>query len=133
MYLKDLLAASGVREVPKGQECRNGKITLTAEADEEGKRLCNGDIFFIREVSPCCTNLHKENLVGNDSVLAESPEQNNSHFLSLVRNTYLVLLKSHVKDMKEARYDRGFKNLNSGLFCTMYFSWSDCIQCIYVL
>uniref|UniRef100_A0A8D2NRW3 DNA helicase B n=1 Tax=Zosterops lateralis melanops TaxID=1220523 RepID=A0A8D2NRW3_ZOSLA len=49
VYLKDLLAASGVREVPKGQECRNGKITLTAEADEEGKRLCNGDIFFIRE------------------------------------------------------------------------------------
>ncbi|NXI24871.1 HELB helicase, partial [Sterrhoptilus dennistouni] len=49
VYLKDLLAASGVREVPKGQECRDGKITLTAEADEEGKRLCNGDIFFIRE------------------------------------------------------------------------------------
>ncbi|XP_066039302.1 DNA helicase B isoform X1 [Chamaea fasciata] len=49
VYLKDLLAASGVREVPKDQECRNGEITLTEQDDEEGKRLCNGDIFFIRE------------------------------------------------------------------------------------
>ncbi|NXB81541.1 HELB helicase, partial [Donacobius atricapilla] len=49
VYLKDLLAASGVAEGPHGQECRSGEITLTAGADEEGKRLCNGDIFFIRE------------------------------------------------------------------------------------
>ncbi|NXP36524.1 HELB helicase, partial [Leiothrix lutea] len=49
VYLKDLLVASGVREGPKDQECRNGKITLPARGDEEGKRLCNGDIFFIRE------------------------------------------------------------------------------------
>ncbi|NXO35084.1 HELB helicase, partial [Locustella ochotensis] len=49
VYLKDLLAASGVREGPNGQECRSGEITLTAGADEEGRRLCNGDIFFIRE------------------------------------------------------------------------------------
>ncbi|NWR05761.1 HELB helicase, partial [Paradoxornis webbianus] len=49
VYLKDLLAASGVREGPKDQECRNGEITLTAQDDDEGKRLCNGDIFFIRE------------------------------------------------------------------------------------
>ncbi|NXK65204.1 HELB helicase, partial [Sylvietta virens] len=48
VYLKDLLAASGVRNGPNSQECRSGEITLTAEADEEGKRLCNGDIFFIR-------------------------------------------------------------------------------------
>ncbi|XP_062347983.1 DNA helicase B isoform X2 [Cinclus cinclus] len=47
VYLKDLLAACGVGEGPKGQKCRSGEITLTAEADEEGKRLCNGDIFFI--------------------------------------------------------------------------------------
>ncbi|NXN00781.1 HELB helicase, partial [Sylvia borin] len=48
VYLKDLLAASGVREGPKDQECRNGETTLPAQADEEGRRLCNGDIFFIR-------------------------------------------------------------------------------------
>ncbi|NXO82104.1 HELB helicase, partial [Sitta europaea] len=47
VYLKDLLAACGVGKGPNGQEHRNGEITLTAEADEEGKRLCNGDIFFI--------------------------------------------------------------------------------------
>ncbi|NXR20612.1 HELB helicase, partial [Cinclus mexicanus] len=47
VYLKDLLAACSVGEGPKGQKCRSGEITLTAEADEEGKRLCNGDIFFI--------------------------------------------------------------------------------------
>ncbi|NWW27689.1 HELB helicase, partial [Falcunculus frontatus] len=47
VYLKDLLAASRVGEGPNGRECRSGETTLTAEADEEGKRLCNGDIFFI--------------------------------------------------------------------------------------
>ncbi|KAF4792369.1 DNA helicase B isoform X1 [Turdus rufiventris] len=49
VYLKDLLAACDVGEGPNGQECRSGEITLTAEDDEEGKRLCNGDIFFITE------------------------------------------------------------------------------------
>lgn len=67
VYLKDLLAACDVGEGPNGQECRSGEITLTAEDDEEGKRLCNGDIFFITEVSPCYKNLHKESLVGNYS------------------------------------------------------------------
>ncbi|XP_048158675.1 DNA helicase B isoform X1 [Corvus hawaiiensis] len=47
VYLKDLLAACGVGEGPNGHECRSGGTTPTAEADEEGKRLCNGDIFFI--------------------------------------------------------------------------------------
>ncbi|NXI16770.1 HELB helicase, partial [Irena cyanogastra] len=47
VYLKDLLAACGIREGSNGQECRSGESTLTAESDEEGKRLCNGDIFFI--------------------------------------------------------------------------------------
>ncbi|NWT78607.1 HELB helicase, partial [Lanius ludovicianus] len=47
VYLKDLLAASAVRGGPDGHECRSGETTLTAEADVEGKRLCNGDIFFI--------------------------------------------------------------------------------------
>ncbi|NXO07305.1 HELB helicase, partial [Oriolus oriolus] len=46
VYLKDLLAAGGVGEGPNGNECRSGETTFTAEADE-GKRLCNGDIFFI--------------------------------------------------------------------------------------
>ncbi|NXR67357.1 HELB helicase, partial [Rhadina sibilatrix] len=49
VYLKDLLAACGVRGAPDGQERTSGETTLTAQADEEGKRLCNGDIFFIRE------------------------------------------------------------------------------------
>ncbi|RMC09992.1 hypothetical protein DUI87_12782 [Hirundo rustica rustica] len=48
VYLKDLLAPSGVRAGPNGQECRSGEIALTAQGDEEGKRLCNGDTFFIR-------------------------------------------------------------------------------------
>ncbi|NXS80084.1 HELB helicase, partial [Erpornis zantholeuca] len=46
VYLRDLLAASGVQEGPDGHECRSGETTLTAEADE-GKRLCNGDVFFV--------------------------------------------------------------------------------------
>uniref|UniRef100_A0A8C0ZC47 DNA helicase B n=2 Tax=Cyanistes caeruleus TaxID=156563 RepID=A0A8C0ZC47_CYACU len=49
VYLKDLLAASGVREGPNSQKCGSAETTPTAEADEEGKRLCNGDIFFITE------------------------------------------------------------------------------------
>ncbi|KAL2309538.1 hypothetical protein Nmel_005744, partial [Mimus melanotis] len=47
VYLKDVLATCGVGEGPNGEECRSGEITFTAEADEEGKRLCNGDVFFI--------------------------------------------------------------------------------------
>ncbi|XP_064557964.1 DNA helicase B [Zonotrichia leucophrys gambelii] len=49
VYLKDLLATRGVREGSNGQECRSGETPLTAESNEEGKRLCNGDIFFITE------------------------------------------------------------------------------------
>ncbi|NXC05704.1 HELB helicase, partial [Orthonyx spaldingii] len=48
MYLKDLLPACGVTEGSNGHECTNGESTLTAETAEEGRRLCNGDIFFIR-------------------------------------------------------------------------------------
>uniref|UniRef100_A0A8C5TVC7 DNA helicase B n=1 Tax=Malurus cyaneus samueli TaxID=2593467 RepID=A0A8C5TVC7_9PASS len=46
-YLKDLLPSSGVGEGANGHECGSGETTLTAEAAAEGKRLCNGDIFFI--------------------------------------------------------------------------------------
>ncbi|NXE91166.1 HELB helicase, partial [Menura novaehollandiae] len=46
-YLKDLLPDCGVGEGPHGCESRSGETTLTPEAAEEGKRLCNGDIFFI--------------------------------------------------------------------------------------
>nr|XP_014126699.1 DNA helicase B [Zonotrichia albicollis] len=49
VYLKDLLATRGVREGSNGQECRSGETPLIAESNEEGKRLCNGDIFFITE------------------------------------------------------------------------------------
>ncbi|NXQ70528.1 HELB helicase, partial [Quiscalus mexicanus] len=49
VYLKDLLATCGVREGSNGQECRNGETSFTEESNEEGKRLCNGDIFFITE------------------------------------------------------------------------------------
>ncbi|NWT22971.1 HELB helicase, partial [Cardinalis cardinalis] len=49
VYLKDLLATCGVREGSNGQECRNGETSLIEESNEEGKRLCNGDIFFITE------------------------------------------------------------------------------------
>ncbi|NXO62786.1 HELB helicase, partial [Phainopepla nitens] len=45
VYLKDLLAASDVGKSPKGQECTSGEATLS----DEGKRLCNGDIFFITQ------------------------------------------------------------------------------------
>lgn len=37
------------REDPNHHECKSGETTLTAETAEEGKRLCNGDIFFITQ------------------------------------------------------------------------------------
>ncbi|KAM6092190.1 DNA helicase B isoform 1-T1 [Theristicus caerulescens] len=46
-YLKDLLPDCGFGEHPNRHECRSGETTLTTETAEEGKRLCNGDIFFI--------------------------------------------------------------------------------------
>ncbi|XP_075005399.1 DNA helicase B isoform X5 [Calonectris borealis] len=46
-YLKDLLPDRGFREDPNCHECKSGETTLTAETAEEGKRLCNGDIFFV--------------------------------------------------------------------------------------
>ncbi|NWX46907.1 HELB helicase, partial [Steatornis caripensis] len=47
-YLKDLLPDSGFREDPDHRhECKRGETTITTEHAEEGKRLCNGDIFFI--------------------------------------------------------------------------------------
>lgn len=58
-YLKDLLPDPGFRVDPNHHECNSGETTLTTEAADEGKRLCNGDIFFITEVSPCCKDLHK--------------------------------------------------------------------------
>ncbi|NXJ89169.1 HELB helicase, partial [Corythaixoides concolor] len=48
-YLKDLLPDCGFRKDPDCQECKSGETTRTTEAAEEGKRLCNGDIFFITE------------------------------------------------------------------------------------
>ncbi|XP_029819373.1 DNA helicase B [Manacus vitellinus] len=48
-YLRDLLPGSGFRDGSNGHEYRSGETTLTTEAAEEGKRLCNGDIFFITE------------------------------------------------------------------------------------
>ncbi|NWU65228.1 HELB helicase, partial [Pterocles burchelli] len=46
-YLKDVLPDCGFREDPNHHECKNGETTLATETAEEGKRLCNGDIFFI--------------------------------------------------------------------------------------
>ncbi|NXE23062.1 HELB helicase, partial [Ardeotis kori] len=46
-YLKDLLPDRGFREDPNRCECKSGETSFTAEPAEEGKRLCNGDIFFI--------------------------------------------------------------------------------------
>uniref|UniRef100_G1ND42 DNA helicase B n=1 Tax=Meleagris gallopavo TaxID=9103 RepID=G1ND42_MELGA len=46
-YLKDLLPDPGIGWDPNHQKCRNGETTLSTETTEEGKRLCNGDIFFI--------------------------------------------------------------------------------------
>ncbi|XP_050758829.1 DNA helicase B [Gymnogyps californianus] len=46
-YLKDLLPDRGFRVDPNLHEHKSGETALTTEAAEEGKRLCNGDIFFI--------------------------------------------------------------------------------------
>ncbi|NXE72652.1 HELB helicase, partial [Cochlearius cochlearius] len=46
-YLKDLLPDRGFGEDPNRLECKSGETTRTTETAEEGKRLCNGDIFFI--------------------------------------------------------------------------------------
>ncbi|GAB0176297.1 DNA helicase B [Grus japonensis] len=46
-YLKDLLPDSGFGQDPNRHECKSGETTLAVEPAEEGKRLCNGDIFFI--------------------------------------------------------------------------------------
>ncbi|XP_069708831.1 DNA helicase B isoform X2 [Phaenicophaeus curvirostris] len=46
-YLKDLLPDCGFREDPSCHECKSGETPLTTKPAEEGKRLCNGDIFFI--------------------------------------------------------------------------------------
>ncbi|NXK93944.1 HELB helicase, partial [Formicarius rufipectus] len=48
-YLKDLLPHYGIRDGSNGNGCTRGEATLTTEAAEEDKRLCNGDIFFITE------------------------------------------------------------------------------------
>ncbi|KAM6384585.1 DNA helicase B isoform 3-T4 [Alca torda] len=45
-YLKDLLPDCGLGEGPNCRECKSGQTSLTTET-AEGKRLCNGDIFFI--------------------------------------------------------------------------------------
>ncbi|NXG31008.1 HELB helicase, partial [Dromaius novaehollandiae] len=49
IYLKDLLPGPGFSKDPDRHECKSGKPPLAAEATEEGKRLCNGDIFFITD------------------------------------------------------------------------------------
>ncbi|NXX91958.1 HELB helicase, partial [Centropus bengalensis] len=46
-YLKDLLPDHVFREDPFHHECKRGERPLSTEPAEEGKRLCNGDIFFI--------------------------------------------------------------------------------------
>ncbi|XP_047921430.2 DNA helicase B [Anser cygnoides] len=51
-YLKDLLPGHGFGEGPDQKEdhkCRNGETTLSSATAEDGKRLCNGDIFFITD------------------------------------------------------------------------------------
>ncbi|OXB75735.1 UNVERIFIED_CONTAM: hypothetical protein H355_012659, partial [Colinus virginianus] len=48
-YLKDLLPQPGTRWDPHHRKGRNGETTLSTETTEEGKRLCNGDIFFITQ------------------------------------------------------------------------------------
>lgn len=58
-YLKDLLPDPGIEWDPEQHKCRNGETTLSTENTEEGKRLCNGDIFFITRVSCCCMNVCK--------------------------------------------------------------------------
>ncbi|XP_010157305.1 PREDICTED: DNA helicase B, partial [Eurypyga helias] len=47
-YLKDLLPDGGLREDPHRCECKSAGTSSTEPA-EEGKRLCNGDIFFITD------------------------------------------------------------------------------------
>ncbi|KAM9293058.1 DNA helicase B [Morus bassanus] len=49
VYLKDLLPDRDSREDPHCNERKGGEGTLATEAAEEGKRLCNGDIFFITQ------------------------------------------------------------------------------------
>jgi len=70
-YLKDLLPDRGFGGDPSRRECRSGETTLTTETAEEGRRLCNGDIFFITGVSQ---ELAQRTPVVTDSVLVEPPE-----------------------------------------------------------
>ncbi|XP_025925821.1 DNA helicase B isoform X3 [Apteryx rowi] len=49
IYLKDLLPSRGFSQDPDRHECKSGNPPLAAETIEEGKRLCNGDIFFIAD------------------------------------------------------------------------------------
>ncbi|XP_010225676.1 PREDICTED: DNA helicase B, partial [Tinamus guttatus] len=44
-YLKDLLPGPGLSKDPNHHKCKNGIPPLA----EDGKRLCNGDIFFITD------------------------------------------------------------------------------------
>ncbi|NXI92142.1 HELB helicase, partial [Psophia crepitans] len=46
-YLKDLLPDPGLGKDRHRLEYKSGETTFAAEPAEEGKRLCNGDIFFI--------------------------------------------------------------------------------------
>ncbi|XP_035753876.1 DNA helicase B, partial [Egretta garzetta] len=46
-YLKDLLPDHGFGEDLNRLEYKSGETTRPTETAEEGKRLCNGDIFFI--------------------------------------------------------------------------------------
>ncbi|NXJ59352.1 HELB helicase, partial [Rostratula benghalensis] len=55
-YLKDLLPDPGFGEGPNSHQRKSGQTSLGTEAAED-KRLCNGDIFFITNVSSCC-NTH---------------------------------------------------------------------------
>lgn len=73
-YLRDLLPDRGIGENPNDHGCKNGETTLTADPAEKDKRLCNGDIFFITQVSPCCKNLQKNPPVVTGSVLVEFSE-----------------------------------------------------------
>ncbi|NXX73994.1 HELB helicase, partial [Urocolius indicus] len=48
-YLKDLLPDHGFREGLGHRGCRSGGTALATEAVEDGRRLCNGDIFFVTD------------------------------------------------------------------------------------
>ncbi|KFP30005.1 DNA helicase B, partial [Colius striatus] len=48
-YLKDLLPDHDFREGPGRHGCKSGQTALATAAVEDGRRLCNGDIFFITE------------------------------------------------------------------------------------